>query len=215
MSWKKKNIEGENIVFKKETVTFILKVPEPKWLDRLAKIQKEYGLLKKEEFHITVIGTDTGEAILKRLEGLDAEEKESKLREIENLARQTKWAFCLKFDYRFISKTYPPKDGYQEETRESIIQSAKLPNVRSFYGGLNKILGTDFPVPPPHITLFTNSTREDKKLRGIGIYSKKDLRLAHSMPITDRVFLTLLVVVWKKLLNKDEQRNPPASGREK
>src|SRR3989344_6046076 len=204
MFGKKKNIEGENIVFKKETVTFILKVPEPKWLDRLAKIQKEYGLLKKEEFHITVIGTDTGEAILKRLEGLDAEEKESKLREIENLARQTKWAFCLKFDYRFISKTYPPKDGYQEETRESIIQSAKLPNVRSFYGGLNKILGTDFPVPPPHITLFTNSTREDKRLRGIGIYSKEDLSLAHSRPITRRIFLILLAAVWKNFLTKQK-----------
>ena len=202
MSWKKKNIEGENIVFKKEIATLILKVPESKWLDRLAKIQKEYGLLKKEEFHITVIGTDTGEAILKRLEGLDAEKKESKLREIENLARQTKWAFCLKFDYRFISKTYPPKDGYQAETRKSIIQLAKLPNVESFYRGLNKILGTDFPVPPPHITLFTNSTREDKKLRGIGIYSKEDLSLISSRSIMGRVFLTLLGVIGKIFLNK-------------
>ena len=188
MFWKKKNIEAKDIVFNKETATLLLRVPEPKWLNRLEKVQKEYRLLKKEEFHITVIGTDTGEAILTKLNELEADKKEEKLGEIENLARQTRWAFCPKCDYRFISKTYPPKDGHPEETRSSIIQLVRIPAVTLFYKELNKMLSTNFPVPPPHVTLFTNSTREDKKLRGIGIYSEKDLESPASERINRKIF---------------------------
>ena len=38
---------------------------------------------------------------------------------------------------------------------------------------VNQLLEKQFETPLPHITLYTTSTREDKKLRGIGIYSKK------------------------------------------
>jgi hypothetical protein len=50
---------------------------------------------------------------------------------------------------------------------------AIIEGLEDFYKKLNAILDTNFLTPLPHITLYTNSTRKEKKLRGIGIYSKE------------------------------------------
>ena len=50
-----------------------------------------------------------------------------------------------------------------------------LQGLNDFYKQLNILLKETFDEPLPHITLYTTSTREDKRLRGIGIYSQKQL----------------------------------------
>jgi uncharacterized protein YggU (UPF0235/DUF167 family) len=50
-----------------------------------------------------------------------------------------------------------------------------VPDLVDYYRELNMLLNTKFETPIPHVTLYSGSTRPDKMLRGIGVYSKKDL----------------------------------------
>ncbi len=143
-----------------------------------AKAQK-LNLIQKNEFHLTVIGSDTGEEILAVLNQLDPAEKSAKLAAIENLAKDTDWQPVLKQEFFYITKNYNDPDPKNPqatipETRRSIIQTADIKELSKFYQQLEKIIGKNFVTPFPHVTLYTNSTRSEKAIRGIGIYSQED-----------------------------------------
>lgn len=98
---------------------------------------------------------------------------------IQELSKKFNWNFAFKKESYFITKHY----SEDKEERRSIIQLVSLPNLDPFYKKLNKLLGTKFDTPFPHITPFTNSTNKGKKLRGIGIYSKKQFRALNPIKI--------------------------------
>lgn len=136
-------------------------------------LSKKYDLLIKPNFHITIIGSSTGKKILELIANFWENEKEVIISRIRNLFIQTKWSIELVEEFYYIEKYYH-EEWLPEEKRESIIQLAIIKELEQFYSELNNILDTEFYLPIQHVTLLTNSTREDKKSRWIWIYCKKD-----------------------------------------
>lgn len=165
-------------VFYPEKATLLLNIDNhiPNLDFKRAEAQ-QLGLTAKEEFHFTIIGSDTGEEILELAENLDEQARTELTNKIRELNESTTWEVALKNDFYYIQKEYNDPDPNNPEVtipekRQSIIQMAKINGLEEFYKKLNSLLGKQFATPLPHITLYTTSTREDKKLRGIGIYSE-------------------------------------------
>ena len=133
---------------------------------KIEDIAKQHSLSSKEEFHITIIGTQTGEELNK----FSPLKKTSQI--IKELAEKYQWRYSLESGYYLCSKIYP--DG---EKRQSIIQLITMKDIGDFYKKLNTCLGTHFDTPLAHITLYTSSTKKENNLRGIGIYSQKQFEL--------------------------------------
>jgi hypothetical protein len=151
----------DNLIFNQSDQTILLSVKaENVDLNIMAAVAKEKNLFPKNEFHITIIGKQTGEALI---------QKNSDFTLIKNCAEKIDWYFVLKNEFYFIKKVYP-----DSEIRSTIIQLIDIPSLSVFYQQLNVLTGENFPMPFPHITLFTNSTREENTLRGIGVYSQED-----------------------------------------
>ena len=100
-------------------------------------------------------------------------ERENVLNEIEDLSKSIDWEARLRDEVYYIKKEYPER---KNEIRESIIQIAKIRGLEDFYKKLQKLIGIEFEIPLPHVTIFSNSTNPEKRLRGIGIYSEKQFR---------------------------------------
>jgi len=137
---------------------------------KLRNFAKEKSLLEKPDIHVTIIGRETGELIKKDIERLpdftQLVKKIKKLLEIQ-------WKIYPINKTYFISKTYKE---YCNEKRKSLVQFIEMPAIGGFYKKLNEILQMNLKTPIPHVTLFANSTRKETRLRGIGIYSKKQFK---------------------------------------
>ena len=165
-------------IFNQETGTLLLNIDSSIPNLELKKAEAiKLGLSKKEEFHFTIIGSATGDKILKSLEGLSEVEKKKILDEINKLLELTNWKITLKPAIYHVQKEYNDNKTDESgsiisEKRQSIVQIANIEGLNEFYKNLNLLLQQQFDIPFPHLTLYTTSTREDKMLRGIGIYSK-------------------------------------------
>lgn len=161
-----------NLKFNKEKMTLILEVKlDESILDNLNDEASKKGLNKKEEFHTTLIGYSTGQKIISiGRDNIDSI--------IENIYQEFKWQFSPKNEFYYIEKDYP-----ENEKRRSIIQVIDLPELPVFYKKMNETLGTNFEIPFPHTTLFTNSTNEENRYKGIGIYSKEEFNLLKPIKI--------------------------------
>ena len=127
--------------------------------------------MKKNEFHFTIIGRQTWEEIIELIKDFNEKKRSEILQKIEELWKNTQWNIELKNEFYYIKKDY--KDPETPDIRESIIQIAEIDKITELYQKLNLLLNTQFETPLPHVTLYTNSTRAEKKLYWIGIYSKK------------------------------------------
>lgn len=107
---------------------------------------------------------------MKFIEKQGINEKAKYLSELQTLWESINWKLSLKDEFYSVEKII--EDPW--EKRESVIQMVELEGVSEFYKGLNALLDTRFELPVPHITLYTKSTREDKMLWGIGLYSWED-----------------------------------------
>jgi hypothetical protein len=85
----------------------------------------------------------------------------------------------LKNEYYFLSKAYPDKEP--PETRSSVIQIVDFPELEKFYEAISKNIGVRLEIPLAHIALFTTSTNEDTRTRGVGLCSKEEF--FHCIPI--------------------------------
>lgn len=163
--------------FNRETANCLLELPKDYFgTEAVWHVAEERSLIEKDEFHITVIGSETGRALMQILDALPEEGRLARLAALDALIQRTDWGFVETEEYYYLKKEYaePNPDtpnSALHETRESIIRMVELQGLSPFYASLNALFGTSFNTPPAHITLFTNSTREDKKLRGIGLYS--------------------------------------------
>lgn len=154
----------KNLIFNEITQTMLLSVEKQVVdLDIVKNFALAENLLPKHEFHVAIIGSET-EKVLSKINADSAA--------IKALAESVDWNFSLKQDFSYITKIYIDQGG--EEKIESIIQTVDLSGLVEFYRKLNELTGQDFAIPFPHITLYTNSTKEENKLRGIGIYSEAD-----------------------------------------
>lgn len=135
-------------------------------------IAEELGLLKKDEFHLTIIWSKTWDRIMEFLSNLSQYKAKNIIHQIKHILFNIQWKILLNNEFYYIKKNY--KENW--EIRESIIQTAEIENLSQFYEEINKILDLQFDVPFSHVTLFTNSNNNDKKLRGIWIYSFEDFQ---------------------------------------
>jgi len=154
--------------FDKEKGTVILNIPkESVSLKKVAPFAKEHGFVEKQDFHITILGFQSGKVLIEKLNVLGSRRIEVE-KVIENLIDKTSWEFTLKDLYYRIEREYKGEGG--PELRESIIQMADMPGLGSFLKDLNTLFKWQFPVPPPHITIYTKGTSEESKM-GIGVSS--------------------------------------------
>ena len=162
------------IKFNRKKAVFLLDVDSNSIKPDIKKDEaKKRGLFKKEDFHLTVIGTNTAKKIRESIKNLSLEEKEKKMKEIHALIKLMKWKANMKNDFFYIQKDYKEPESDEIEKRETIIQMADLDKLEEFYKKLDALVGQKFEIPIPHVTLYSNSSVEENKLRGIGVYSKK------------------------------------------
>lgn len=156
-------------------------------LDSKKAVAEERGLGAKSEFHITIIGSRTGEKIKGHLAELGEAKRQGRWEQIVAFGKQIDWEVELIEEYYYIEKVYEIEveageevsqtEGVEikRETRRSIIQMAKIRGINEFYSSLNNLLGTNFePQSPAHVTLFTTSTNPEKIERGIGVNTIKE-----------------------------------------
>ena len=158
-------------IFRRESFTVLLDICSNIIQDRISEIKDaatRSGFVRKDKFHITVIGRRIGLEIKNILDDADAPE-------IKGLIDQMDWGFEFLPERFHIRKKYTG-DEREEETRESIIQMVCLPALEAFYQELNVIFQTDFIPPPPHITLFVKGDNPKTSKMGVGLYSADDLR---------------------------------------
>ncbi len=151
-----------HLIFNEDLKTILLGVKsEDVITDAVRKFAVTKNLLEKKEFHITIVGRETGEKLL--AENID-------FNKIKELVESFEWQFSLNQEFYFITKSYP------DEQRSSVIEIVQLPDLLGFYEQLNQLTGQNFALPFSHVTLFTNSTKQENQLRGIGIYSEAEMK---------------------------------------
>lgn len=169
------SISPENIHISSWKINITLAVDEPAIPSEVSESAQKYGLSKKWEFHITVIGSE----VQKKLYAVLKPHTDKKALEtaIKETARQVEWSMTFLDEYYIIEKTYlRPEQTPQTETRRTLIQMVDMESMGAFYAYLNALLSLGLETPPPHITLFSASTDPEKQLRGIWITTQKDLK---------------------------------------
>lgn len=127
------------------------------------------GFTAKDETHLTVLGFPQGKELTK----LFAESPELKAK-LEKLIENADFSYTLKDDVYRIERDREAWVDWQDQSKgkeniheEAVIQLVDAPGVEKFIGKANKLLGTNFPVPFPHISLATKGSK-----LGIGIADK-------------------------------------------
>jgi len=154
-----------------ETGGLILVIPDtlPDLLKHADKANKLW-LQAKSEFHFTILGSKTKKEILAHKQGLSTDEISRLFADIEALAREFTWEVTMKDEYCLLQQDY--HDDGIPETRTTIIQMADIPTLPAFYDRLASLTWMPFELPHTHITIYSGSTRPDKMLRGIGVYTR-------------------------------------------
>src|SRR4051812_34950307 len=121
-------IRPSQVIFDREKGTLLLAIAEkdiriPKFVEDAAK---SGGLVRKPEFHITVIGFSAGQRV----------QKSSRAGEIEKIAEATEWQAEIKEEFYKISKTYG-----SGEHRESVIALVHLSGLEEFIKSASNFLG--------------------------------------------------------------------------
>lgn len=195
----KENLNGESgegcklesgITFNQNRCEVLINVSSDKTGVHLVEVfAVEHNLLPKNEFHVTLVGGKTSLKIVEILGKLSEEEREEKIKQITDLAENVDRQIIFMNKFYYLNRQYndpDPNDPAKTipEVRETIIQLVDVPQLREFYDKLKDLLGLTEPIESlPHVTIYSNSTREDKKQRGIGIYSNEDLAISNAQEI--------------------------------
>lgn len=147
-------------------------------LEKKRQIAETLGLFQKKEFHFTIIGSATGKLILESIAHFPHDHQSKILEKIRELCTSFNWKIQLQDDFYYLKKNYNDPDPNNNtltipEVRTTIIQMIEIAEIDNFYHQLNILLWQHFITPLPHITLYSTSTRIDKQLRWIGIYSRE------------------------------------------
>ena len=176
------SLHPKSVHFDKEKATCLLAIDETSIsLTGLHQKALGQGFEKKKEFHITVIGFQTGAKILEAL--TKHPDKGSALAAIETLAKETDWSFSTKDGVYQVAKDYTFSNGSHEH-REAFLQTLTLPALKDFYERINEMLGTNFESPPVHVTLYTKGSDREKSRMGIGINSEAEFKALNPKPVT-------------------------------
>lgn len=106
------------------------------------------SFIAKDEFHVTLIGTQAGLIILDKIKYNKAINKL-----LEKTFESIDWSFKQTGSVNILSR----KKG--RTVQKSIIMLLEMPGVAEFYRQLRTsgLFGPETPVPPAHVTLFTHN----------------------------------------------------------
>jgi len=151
--------------------TLVLPIPPRAWPLPTRPVMLD-GLLftPKRELHITLIGSALGRELRAAVAGpsLDAA--------IATTLAAQDWRFTR--TGRLLWLQTSTGDAGATRTVGSIIELIDLPAMTPFHAALARLLGHPLPVPPPHVTLYTQGSAN-----GIGVASDADLRRMTVRPI--------------------------------
>jgi hypothetical protein len=166
----RKTEANENFLeLNKETYNFVINLSEDfDEPEKLRSIADKESLIRKNEFHLTVIGSSTGKVISSYLD--EHPKRENLIIDVDSLINSFRW------DFSFTNKYYLIQKDYGDEVRSSLVQVVHVPSLEPFYQELNSMLHTELDVPFPHITLYSTSTNEENLSKGIGIYSESQFQ---------------------------------------
>jgi hypothetical protein len=142
--------------------TLVLPIPPHTWPPPNEPVRLD-GLMfvPKRELHITLVGSALGHALRAAVTGavLDAA--------IAAAITAQDWRFA-----RTARLLRLQKSGDDDAIHVgSIIELIDLPAMAPFHAALSRLLGRPLPVPPPHVTLYTQGSS-----KGIGVPSETELR---------------------------------------
>jgi hypothetical protein len=145
--------------FDPEKQTLLLNIQNysiPKVLKQYAQI---HSFNQKEEFHITLVGNQTGVILKEKIlaNGLDGHR-------LLELAKEHDWNYKMNDDFSHMRK------DYGEHIRDSLIQKIQLSHLESFYHKIIDYYKISIKLPFPHITFYAKGDKN----QGIGIYSEQD-----------------------------------------
>lgn len=159
----------DKLIFNDERRTVLLRVDGPGIQEEsIREVASREGLSEKADFHITIIGFETGLKI-----------GQGDFERIKGLAKGLDWNFAPTNEIFLVSKEYP-----EGETRQSILQKVTLPSLKPLYSAMAADLKIVADVPFPHITLFAGSSVNENRLRGIGVYSEAQFRALSPLRIS-------------------------------
>ncbi len=156
-----------------------LAVEKPQIPDYVRKVAAENGVFEKPEFHISVLVAKSAQTAWRAIAARSDADLTSSL---ESLFKSYKWEYEPTSEYFSHEHAYTKSELIENgedvppHTRRSVVQKVALPDLSPFYLKVSKMLGTQLPVPVPHITLFAWSDYEPYKRRGIGINSAEEFQ---------------------------------------
>lgn len=144
--------------------TLVLPIPRRTWPPPAPPVTLD-GLLfvPKRELHITLIGSALGRALRAAVAGpaLDAA--------IAGALAAQDWRFTRSGRLLRLQKSI--EENGATRTVGSIIERVDLPAMAPFHAALARVLGQPLPVPPAHVTLYTQGGST-----GIGVASETELQ---------------------------------------
>lgn len=160
-----------NFIWTPTKATLLLEIPEPTIPDTVLSYANTNGLMKKQEFHITLLSFQNGKKLL--------QQNNIPLEPVFEFAQTLDWSYELLNEYAVLERRIPEfvlqgKVQTPAHTRVSIIQKIKLASFQVFFDYLASHAGIMLELPFPHVTLFTWSDYEREARNGIAINSQAD-----------------------------------------
>lgn len=144
--------------------------------EQLLALGTREHLVRKPEFHVTIIGYKSGEQILAALAAKPAEEAAVIHQDMMAAMQELNHGWRVAPEILRIQKTYPKTVEVPEgETRTSYIQLIDMPALTRLYDIINQRLALSLEVPPTHITIMTGSTVPEHMTEGIGVPNRATL----------------------------------------
>ncbi len=155
--------------------TLLLQIPSMVIPPELAVLAETNGLSAKSEFHVTLIGTRTGNRMTSALAALDPAPRGRLLERLTRLLPAIEWRFSPRGLYYRAEREYAaPTEALAPERRESYLELVKVPGIGQLYHECNALLNVRLPLPPTHVTLFAKGTNPATAERGIGIETAEE-----------------------------------------
>lgn len=144
--------------------------------EQLLALGTHEHLVRKPEFHVTIIGYKSGEQIMAALAKKPVAEAEAIRQEMMAAMQELNHGWRVAPEILRIQKTYPKSVELPEgETRTSYIQLVDMPALTRLYDVVNQRLALHLEVPPTHITIMTGSTAPEHMTEGIGVPNRATL----------------------------------------
>lgn len=152
--------------------TLVLPIPVDAWAPPHAPIAIDgIEFEPKDELHLTLVGRALGRQIHATLG------ERFRTCTVRAAFEAQDWRFERTGELLRLRKTVRYTSG-EERVAHALVERVRMPAMARFHHALGDLLGRRLPVPPPHVTLYTQG-----RMDGIGIPSPSKLRAWTVRPV--------------------------------